>query len=116
MQAFDVFTARDLRNRSGELLKGATEGNMAVITKHGKPSVLAIPFDSKLLNHGVHKAMALQLFSSGHSTLQQAARFADIPLESFINLLGECGIDAVDYPADELESDLENALAAADHC
>jgi len=34
-------------------------------------------------------------------------------LENFINLLGECGIDAVDYPTDELESDLENALKAA---
>ena len=115
MQAVDVFTARDLRNRSGELLRGATEGNMAVITKHGKPSILAIPFDSRLLNHGVHKVMALQLFSSGHSTLQQAARFCDMPLEGFISLLGECGIDAVDYPANELDSDLENALAAADH-
>ena len=86
---------------------------MRVITKHGK---FTIPFDSKLLNHGVHRAMALQLFSSGHYTLQQAARFADMPLESFISLLGACGIDAVDYPADELDSDLENALAAADHC
>lgn len=116
MQAVDVFTARELRNRSGELLQGASEGNMAVITKHGKPSILAIPFDSKLLNHGAHRAMALQLFSSGHYTLQQAARFADMPLEGFIGLLGEFDIDAVDYPADELESDLENALAAADHC
>ena len=116
MQAVDLFTARDLRNRSGELLKGATQGNMAVITKHGKPSVLAIPFDSTLLNLGVHRAMALQLFSSGHSTLQQAARFSDMPLESFISLLGECGIDAVDYAADDYDSDLENALAVADNC
>ena len=78
--------------------------------------MLAIPFDSKLLNQGVHRAMALQLFSSGHYTLQQAARFSDMTLESFIILLGECGIDAVDYPANELDSDLENALGAADNC
>lgn len=116
MQAVDVFTARDLRNRSGDLLKGATEGHMAVITKHGKPSVLAIPFDGTLLNYGVHRAMALQLFSNGYYSMQQAARFADMSLESFIKLLGESGIDAVDYPADELETDLENALAATDHC
>ena len=63
--------------------------------------------------------MALQLFSSGHTTLQQAARFSSMSLESFISLLGECGFDAVDYPADELDRDLENALAGADndcHC
>ena len=115
MPSFEIFTARDLRNRSGELLKGSEEGNLAIITKHGKPSVLAIPFDKKLLTHGAHRAMALQLFSNGIYTMQQAARFADMSLEGFISLLGEFGIDAVDYPADELESDLENALAAVNH-
>jgi len=113
MQVVDVFTAKDLRNRSNELLEGTAAGNIAVITKHGKPALLAIPFDSKLLNYGAHQAMALQLFSSGHYTLQQAASLCDMALENFINLLGECGIDAVDYPTDELESDLENALKAA---
>jgi hypothetical protein len=45
MQAVEVFSARDLRNRSGELIKHAEQGHMTVITKHGKLSMLAIPFD-----------------------------------------------------------------------
>ncbi|MEE9302774.1 MAG: hypothetical protein V3U84_03215 [Thiotrichaceae bacterium] len=35
---------------------------------------------------------------------------ANVPLEQFISLLGETGIDAVDYSPDELESELEHAL------
>jgi prevent-host-death family protein len=53
MEKFDVFSARDLRNRSGELLKDAEAGQVSLITKHGKPAILAIPFDNWLLNHGV---------------------------------------------------------------
>ena len=33
MQTVEVYTARDLRNRSGELLKHATDGNISIITK-----------------------------------------------------------------------------------
>jgi len=62
MQVVDVFTAKDLRNRSNELLEGTAAGNIAVITKHGKPALLAIPFDSKLLNYGAHQAMAFNYF------------------------------------------------------
>ena len=31
MQPFEVYTARDLRNRSGELLKHAAEGSIGII-------------------------------------------------------------------------------------
>ena len=34
MEQFDVFTARELRNRSGELLKDAEDGQISLITKH----------------------------------------------------------------------------------
>lgn len=50
MQAIDVFTVRDLRQRSGELLQHAESGTLAVITKHGRPALLAIPFDNSYWN------------------------------------------------------------------
>lgn len=108
-KSFEIFSARDLRNRSGELLRGAQEGNLALITKHGRPAALAIPFDDWLLHHGVHRGLAIRLFESGHLTLGQCARMADLSREELIELLGELGIDAVDYPPEELADELERA-------
>jgi len=106
MEQFDVFTARDLRNRSGELLKDAEAGQLSIITKHGKPAILAVPFDKLLVTHGVHRSMALHLFESHQLTLTQSAKVADLSVEAFIELLGEAGIDAVDYPLDELDDEV----------
>ena len=55
------------------------------------------------------------MVQSRQLTLAQAAKLADMDLSSFIELLGASGIDAVDYPPEELERELENALAACDH-
>jgi prevent-host-death family protein len=109
MEPLDVFTVRDLRQRTGELLKEAEEGRLSLITKHGRPAILAVPFDERLLEQGVHRALALHLFESGRMTLGQGARLAGLPVESFMELLGEAGIPAVDYPSDELDDDFKNA-------
>ncbi|TXH70793.1 MAG: type II toxin-antitoxin system prevent-host-death family antitoxin [Thiothrix sp.] len=110
MQTVEVFSARDLRNHSGELLRQAEQGNMTIITKHGRPSFLTIPFDENLLKYGVQRTLALLFVQTQQMTLAQAARFAGIDLEDFIELLGKSGINAVDYPADDLEAELEHVL------
>ena len=110
MQSFQVYSARELRNLSGEVIQQAEKGQLGLITKHGKPAMLTIPFDDKVLALGVHRSLALSLFSSHILTLSQAAKLASLPLEKFISLLGEVGIDAVDYPPEELEDELEYAL------
>ena len=106
----DVFSVRDLRSRSGALLRDAGEGRLAIITKHGRPAILALPFDERLLRQGVARGAALALFEAGLLTLAQSARLAGLSLEEFIELLGELGIPAVDYPAEELADELEAAL------
>lgn len=106
----EVFSVHDLRNRSSALLRDADEGRLAIITEHGRPAILALPFDERLLRQGVSRAAALALFEAGLLTLAQSARLAELSLEDFIELLGELGIAAVDYPADELASELEAAL------
>ena len=110
MKQFDVFSVRDLRNKSGELLRDAEAGQISLITKHGKPAILAVPFDERLISQGVHRAMALHLFESHQLTLAQCAKLAGLPLEAFIELLGEVGIHAVDYPPEELEEEVAVAL------
>lgn len=109
-QALHIFSARDLRNRSGDLLRDAESGNLSVVTKHGRPSFLALPFDERLLNLGIHRALAVSLFESGQLTLGQSARLAELPLDEMIELLGGLDIPVVDYPPEELEAELEAAL------
>jgi prevent-host-death family protein len=110
MEHIDVFSVRDLRNKSGELLRDAEAGQISLITKHGKPAILAVPFDELLIGQGVHRAMALHLFESHQVTLAQAAKLAGLSLEEFVELLGEVGVLAVDYPAEELEEEMAVAL------
>lgn len=106
MSSISVFSVRDVRQRSGELLRDAEQGHVAVITKHGRPAILAVPFDERLLEVGIHRAMALRLFEQGQATLAQAAKLAALTLEEFIILLGEAGIPAVDYPPEELDDEV----------
>ena len=109
MDQVDVFSVRDLRQRSGDLLKDAENGHLALITKHGRPSILAVPFDERLLELGVHRALALHLFEKGQLGLVPAAKVAGMSAEEFLALLGEAGIAAVDYPPDELSEEVSAA-------
>ncbi len=72
--------------------------------------ILAVPFDQRLLIQGVHRHVALSLFESGQATLAQCARLAGLAQEVFVELLGELGIPAIDYPPEELAEELEAAL------
>ena len=109
MDPLSVFSVRDVRQRSGELLRDAEDGHLALITKHGRPAILAVPFDERLLELGVHRALALRLFEQRQLPLAQAARVAGILPEEFIVLLGEAGIPVVDYPPEELEDEVQIA-------
>ena len=109
MEPLDVFTVRDLRQRSGDLLRDAEQGRLALITKHGRPAILAVPFDERLLSHGIHRAVALHLFEAEQVTLAQAARLAGLSLEGFVELLGQAGIAAVSYPPEDLAEEVEAA-------
>lgn len=106
MGSLNIFSARDVRQRSGELLSDAEHGRLAIITKHGRPALLAVPFDERLLELGVHRAMALRLFEQRLVTLVQGARLAATTPEEFVDLLGTAGIPAVDYPPEELDDEV----------
>ena len=106
MASIGVLSARDLRQRSGELFKDAEEGRLVLITKHGRPSILAVPFDERLLELGVNRALALHLFERNHATLTQAAKVAGVNPDEFVGLLGGAGVPAVDYAPEELDEEV----------
>ena len=109
MDSVDVFSVRDLRQRSGDLIKEAEHGHLSLITKRGRPAILAVPFDERLLELGVHRTLALRLFEQRHLTLVQAARLAAMTAAEFLDLLRDTGISAVDYPPDELTEEIRAA-------
>jgi prevent-host-death family protein len=107
VKPLEVFSARDLLNRSGSLLKDAEEGRMSLITKHGRPAALVAPFDAQLLELGAHRHLAVRLYADHLLTLSQAATLAGLPIEQFLEVLGVSGVDVVDYPPGEIQSELE---------
>lgn len=52
MGSVDVFSVRDLRQRSGDLMREAERGHLSLITKRGRPAILAVPFDERLRGIG----------------------------------------------------------------
>lgn len=106
MNSMDVYSVRDLRNHSSRLMKDAEAGRMSIITKRGKPAILAIPFAEQSLRLGLGKDLALQLFENGSITLPKAARIAGLSVSAFMDLLARLDIPAVDYPADELTDEV----------
>ena len=106
MQSIEVFSVRDLRLRSSELVRDAEAGQISIITKRGKPAVLALPFGSRLLNLGVDKDLALALFERRLVTLAKAAKLAGVTQDAFMDLVANAGLVAVDYAPDELTDEL----------
>jgi prevent-host-death family protein len=102
----DTFTVRDLRERTGELIRDAEEGRLALVTKHGQPVFIAVPFDEWLVRFGLPVALAMRLYEEGVVSLGQASRIAGLAEEEFIERLGAAGVAAARYAADELESEI----------
>lgn len=102
----ETFTVRDLRERTGELIRGAENGKLAVVTKHGTPVFVAVPFDETLLREGVSVALAIRLFDEERISLSRVARIAGLSVGEMIDLLGKHGLSVVRTSEDELEREL----------
>lgn len=102
----DTFTVRDLRERTGELIRDAEAGKLSLVTKHGQPVFVAVPFDETLLKEGVRVALAVKLFDDEVVSLGKAAKLAGMPQSEFIDHLGALKIPVVRYGREELEREL----------
>ena len=102
----ETFTVRDLRERTGELVRNAEQGRLAIVAKHGHPLFVAVPLDEELLRSGVHVALALKLFQEGVISLGKAAKLAGLDYEAFVDKLSALGLPAVDYPPEDLDTEV----------
>ena len=107
-----TFTIRELRERSGDLSREAEEGRLALVTRHGRPLFISVPFTDDLLEAGVHTALAVTLYKSGELTPARAAKLARMSLPQFLAHLSARGIPVVDYDPAELEQELAAFNAA----
>ncbi len=101
-----IFSIRELRERSGELSREAEEGRLALVTRHGNPLFVSVPFTDELLEAGVHTALAVGLFKSGELTGPRAAKLARMSVAQFYAHVSEQGIPVVDHDPSELAQEL----------
>lgn len=103
----DTFTIRDLRERTGDLVRGAEAGKLSIITKHGQPVFLAVPFDETLVKEGVRIDLAIKLFDENVLSTGQAAKLAGLPLAEFLRICSEQGVPVVRYEPKEIEEEFK---------
>ncbi|MDR2261756.1 MAG: UPF0175 family protein [Azoarcus sp.] len=101
-----TFSIRDLRARSGDLSHEAEQGRLSLVTRHGQPLFVSVPFTEELLQTGVHTALAIRLFQEGTLTPGRAARLARMSLAEFLETVSAQGIAVVDYAPAELTEEL----------
>ena len=97
MQAFAV---RDLREHTGELVRNAENGAYSVVSKHGKPLFVALPFDDALLAAGVHVALADKMVQSAELSVAAGAKLARMPYARYVQHLGAQGYSMLDETGD----------------
>jgi prevent-host-death family protein len=97
---------RDLRERTSELIHRAETGKLSVITRHGTPVFIAVPFDDTLLQEDVGVALAMRLFDAELISLSRAARMARRTVGEMIDLLGSHGIPVIRSTERALEQEL----------
>ena len=106
----DVFTVRELREKTGKLLRDAERGDVSLVTKRGRPAFLTVPLDRLTIDAGVNCSLAVHLLDQRVLTLSQAAKVAGLSIEEFLDVLSDCGVDVVDYPPEALAEEMDVVL------
>ncbi len=95
----EAFAVRDLREHTGELVRNAESGALSLVSKHGKPLFIAVPFSEKLLGAGVGVAYADRLVQSGELSVSAGAKIAGMPYARYLQHLGAIGYSMLDESA-----------------
>lgn len=101
-----TFTIRDLRDHTADIVREAEAGKLSVVTRHGQPVFVTVPFDEILLEEGVRVSLALKLFDNGALSLRQGAKLAGMTLGAFMAECSAREVPVVRYPAAELAQEM----------
>lgn len=102
---------RNLKKNPSLALRQAEESPVLVL-KGDQPNALLVHLDASIVDaeQSVRPALAASLFKDGTLSLGAATRLSRLPLSSFLQFLGELGIDVVQ--PDETTSLEENDVSA----
>lgn len=109
----ESFAVRDLREHTGELVRNAEAGQYSIVSKHGKPLFVALPFNDALLQSGVNVAFADKLVEAGELSVAAGAKLAGMAYARYLQHLSATGysiLAAADFD-DEIAT-LRGALPA----
>lgn len=89
-----------------KLIQEAESGQLAIVTKDGRPLFLAVPYDERLANENVHVVVAVRLYETEIVSLGRAARIAGLSIGEFIGRLAALKIPIARYSPEELEREI----------
>lgn len=101
-----TISIEQLLKSPAKLIEEAESGQVAIVTKGGRPVLLAIPYDERLAKEGVYVAVAVRLYQNEVVSLGRAARIAGLSLSEFIDRLGALDIPVIRYLPEELAREL----------
>ena len=101
----EAFAVRDLREHTGELVRNAENGEYSVVSKHGKPLFVAMPFNDALLKAGVSVALADKLVLNAELSVAAGAKLAGLPYARYLQHLGALGYSMLGESSD-IDSEL----------
>lgn len=99
----EAFAVRDLREHTGDLVRNAENGEYSVVSKHGKPLFVALPFNDALLTSGVSVALADKMVLQAELSVAAGAKLAGMPYARYLQHLGALGYSMLDESADMVE-------------
>jgi len=100
-----TYSARDLRDS-----QFMSDNAVSIITSHGRPVKVAIPFDDILLNEGITRSLALNLVKNHLITPTRGAEMVKMSLSTFLELMAKFSIPAAEQTATELEDEVSYFL------
>ena len=101
-----AISVEQLIKTPSRLIEEAERGQVAIVTKDGRPLFLTVPYDERLAKEGMHVAVAVRLYEKEVISLGKAASIAGVSLSEFIYLLGALKIPAIRYPAADLDREI----------
>jgi antitoxin (DNA-binding transcriptional repressor) of toxin-antitoxin stability system len=69
----ETFSFQALPERTSDLLRELAAGRLSLVTRHGQPLFVSVPFSGELLDKGVRLALAIAFFKQGYCSVGKAA-------------------------------------------
>jgi prevent-host-death family protein len=101
-----AITVEQLIRSPAKLVEEAEHGEVAIVTKDGRPLFLMVPYDERLAREDVHVAVAVRLYQNDIVSLGRAASIAAMSTSEFINRLAALNIPVVNYSPEELDREI----------